>query len=119
MGYRASLIVMELALVFNTIWGLVLALKTKMADEDGEKKDNPFSFKKFVEKKHEVPQVSPYRKKKQQRAKNIFKNVKTPDIFEDEAPFPDVAARTAKPGQGFEGKSLSLCIQGDSISLLA
>ena len=76
----------------------------KMADEDGGLKENPFSFKKFVEKKSDKSQGSQNRNKKQNRTKKA----KNPDIFEDESPFPDVAT-VKHNNRGKDLSKLALC----------
>ena len=67
-----------------------------MADEDGELKDNPFSFKKFVEKKSEESQVYKNPNKKPHK----IKKGKNADIFEGESPFPDVTTVKQNKAKG-------------------
>lgn len=58
--------------------------------EAGGSKDNPFSFKTFVESKQET--TSPKTKKAQgkQKSRDSAVNPRNKDNFKDEAPFPEV-----------------------------
>ncbi|KAL9976471.1 hypothetical protein ACROYT_G013778 [Oculina patagonica] len=58
--------------------------------EGGGSNENPFSFKKFVKSKHETKIPTTKKTQGKQTSKTSAVNQRNKDIFEDEAPFPEV-----------------------------